>query len=36
MGDVVRAQHPVLVAIVVTLSPLVTPLWFLLCLGLWS
>lgn len=36
MGDVVRAPHPTLVAIAIALSPLVTLLWFLLCLGPWS
>lgn len=36
MGDVVKAPHPALAALAVTLSPLVTPLWLLLCFGLWS
>ncbi len=36
MGHVVRAPRPELVALAVALSPLLTPLWLLLCFGLWS
>ena len=36
MGDVVKAPHPALVALTVALSPLISPLWLLICLWLWS
>lgn len=35
MGDVVRAPHPIVVALAVALSPLVTPACLVLILGMW-